>query len=186
MSTGHDVTLALHRFRDGDERALDRVLPLVYDQLRAIARRALNAERSGHTLTPTALVHETYLKLVQLERVTFQDRSHFFAACAREMRRTLIDHARRRDAGKRGGGAEHVPLENAVAAAQERPAELLALDEALDRLEKLSPRQARVVECRFYAGMDVSETAAALGLSSATIKRDWTAARAWLNRELAT
>ncbi len=119
-----------------------------------------------------------------MERVTFADRSHFFGACAREMRRLLIDHARRRAAGKRGAGAEHVPLENAAAAAQERPDDLLALDEALERLAKLSERQARIVECRFYAGMDVPETAQALGISPATVKRDWTAARAWLNREL--
>jgi RNA polymerase sigma factor (TIGR02999 family) len=185
MSPGHDVTLALQRFTEGDAHALDHVLPLVYDQLRGIAQRALRAERPGHTLTPTGLVHETYLKMVQLERVTFRDRSHFFAACAREMRRTLIDHARRRTANKRGAGAEHVPIENAVAAAQQRPDELIALDEALDRLEKLDPRQARVVECRFYAGMDVAETAEALHISPATVKRDWTAARAWLNRELA-
>jgi RNA polymerase sigma factor (TIGR02999 family) len=185
MVPDHDVTLALRKVAEGDHRALDRVLPLVYDQLRAIAGRALRGERAGHTLSPTALVHEAYLKLVQLERVSFQDRAHFFAACAGEMRRVLIDHARRRDAGKRGAGAEHVPLENAVAAAEDRPAELIALDEALSRLAALNERQARVVECRFFAGMDVPETAAALGISAATVKRDWTVARAWLNRELA-
>lgn len=185
MEPEHDVTLALRQVAEGDHHALDRVLPLVYQQLRAIAERALRGERTGHTLSPTALVHEAYLKLVQLERVSFADRAHFFAACAGEMRRVLIDHARRRGAGKRGAGAEHVPLENAVAAAEDRPAELIALDEALSRLAVLSERQARVVECRFFAGMDVTETAAALGISAATVKRDWTVARAWLNRELA-
>jgi len=181
---GSEVTLALQRVTEGDAHALDRVLPLVYEQLRGIAQRALRGERPGHTLTPTALVHEAYLKLVQLERVSWQGRSHFFAACAAEMRRVLIDHARRRSADKRGAGAEHVPLENAFAAAHERPAELLALDDALVRLAELDARQARVVECRFYAGMDVQETAEALGISPATVKRDWVAARAWLNREL--
>jgi RNA polymerase sigma-70 factor (ECF subfamily) len=184
MKTGTEVTQALQRLSQGETDALEHVLPLVYDQLRAVARRALRGERPDHTLTPTALVHEAYLKLVQLEQVTWQGRSHFFAACASEMRRVLIDHARRRTAEKRGAGAEHVPLENAFAAAHERPAELLALDEALVRLAALDPRQARVVECRFYAGMDVDETAEALGTSPATVKRDWTAARAWLNREL--
>lgn len=180
-----DVTQALNATTTGDRRALDRVLPLVYDQLRGIARRELRGERAHHTLSATALVHEAYLKLVRLERVTWQGRAHFFGACATEMRRILISYARKRMADKRGAGTEHVPLENALVAAQTRPAELLALDEALTRLAELNQRQARVVECRFYAGMDVPETAEVLGLSPTTVKRDWTAARAWLNRELA-
>lgn len=183
--TGPDITRALQEFTDGDQDALERVLPAVYDQLRGIARRELRRERTGHTLTPTALVHEAYLKLVKLDRVTWRSRAHFFGACAREMRRILISYARKRKADKRGGGADHVPLENAFVAAQTRPAELLALDEALTRLAALDERQAQVVEYRFYAGMDVNETAEALGISPATVKRDWTAARAWLNRELA-
>lgn len=179
-----DVTQALNRLSAGDSTALDRVLPMVYDQLRGIARRELRRERPDHTLSATALVHETYLKLVQLERVSWQGRAHFFAACANEMRRILISYARMKKADKRGAGAEHVPLDNAFAAATERPAELVALDEALTRLAVLDERQARVVEYRFFAGMDVNETAEALGVSPATVKRDWTAARAWLNREL--
>jgi RNA polymerase sigma factor (TIGR02999 family) len=172
---GSDVTQALNRLSAGDAQALDRVLPMVYDQLRGIAQRELRRERPDHTLSATALVHETYLKLVQLERVSWQGRAHFFAACANEMRRILISYARMKKADKRGAGAEHVPLDNAFAAATERPAELVALDEALTRLAALDERQAKVVECRFFAGMDVNETAEALGIS---------AARAWLNREL--
>jgi RNA polymerase sigma factor (TIGR02999 family) len=150
-----------------------------------MAQRALRAERPDHTLTPTALVHETYLKLVQVERVDWRGRSHFFGACAAEMRRILISYARMRHAKKRGGQrAERVEIENVLVAADQRPAELVALDEALTRLEALDARQARVVECRFFAGMDVEETAMALGVSPATVKRDWTIARAWLNREL--
>ncbi len=180
-----DITQALNATSPGDRQALDHVLPFVYDRLRGIARRELHAERTGHTLSATALVHEAYLKLVRLERITWQGRAHFFAACATEMRRILISYARQKKADKRGAGAKHVSLENALVAAQTRPAELLALDEALTRLAALNQRQARVVECRFYAGMDVEETAEALGLSPSTVKRDWTAARAWLNRELA-
>jgi len=183
-SDAPDVTQALHRLSAGDRDALDRLLPAIYGQLREQAARALRRERPDHTLTPTALVHEAYLKLVRLERVAWQDRAHFFGASANEMRRILVSHARHRRAGKRGGGVEPVTLENALAAAQERPEELVALDEALERLAGLDPRQVRIVECRFFAGMNVEETAEALGLSPATVKRDWTAARAWLNREL--
>lgn len=157
---------------------------MVYDHLRGLARRELRHERPDHTLTPTALVHEAYLKLVQLDRITWRGRAHFFAACAQEMRRILISYARKQKADKRGGTAVAVPLENAVLAAQARPAELVALDEALQRLSALDPRQGRIVECRFFAGMSVEETAEALEISPATVKREWTAARAWLNREL--
>jgi RNA polymerase sigma factor (TIGR02999 family) len=183
--TGPDITRALQDQAGGDQTALDRVLPSIYEELRAIARRELRRERMGHTLTPTALVHEAYLKLVRLERITWESRAHFFGACAQEMRRILISYARRKAAGRRGGGAEHVPIENACVAAMTRPEGLLALDEALTRLAALDARQARVVECRFFAGMDVEETASVLEISPATVKRDWTAARAWLNRELA-
>jgi RNA polymerase sigma factor (TIGR02999 family) len=181
---GSDVTQALIAHSQGDRPALERVLPLVYDQLRGLARRELRRERPDHTLTPTALVHEAYLKLVQLDRVSWQGRAHFFAACAGEMRRILISYARTKKAEKRGGGAEHVPIDNVVVAAETPPGDLVALDDALSRLERLSERQARIVECRFFAGMGVEETAEALGISPATVKRGWTAARAWLNREL--
>lgn len=184
MDTPPDITQALNATAAGDRRSLDEALPLVYEQMRLIARRALSGERADHSLTPTALVHEAYLKLARLERVTWGGRAHFFAACAKEMRRVLIGHARGRRAVKRGAGAEHTELDNALVAAQERPELLVSLDEALLRLEQLNPRQARVVECRFFAGMDVPETAEVLGVSPATVKRDWVVARAWLNREL--
>jgi RNA polymerase sigma factor (TIGR02999 family) len=179
-----DVTQALLALSAGDRAALDGLLPVIYGRLREQANRALRRERPDHTLSPTALVHEAYLKLVRLERVVWQDRAHFFGACANEMRRILVDHARQRRADKRGAGAEHVSLENALEAAQARPAELVALDEALERLRELDERQVRIVECRFFAGMSVEETAEALDISPATVKRDWTLARAWLNREL--
>jgi RNA polymerase sigma factor (TIGR02999 family) len=179
-----DITRALQEYSEGGGSALDRVLPSIYEELRAVAKRELRHERPDHTLTPTGLVHEAYLKLVRLEHITWESRVHFFGACAQEMRRILISYARKRQADRRGAGAEHVALENACVAAMTRPAELLALDEALDRLAALDPRQARVVECRFFAGMDVDETAVVVGISPATVKRDWVAARAWLNREL--
>jgi RNA polymerase sigma factor (TIGR02999 family) len=187
MPSASDVTQALLDLSGGDRSALDRLLPLVYDHLREIAHRALRGERLDHTLTPTALVHEAYLKLVQLDRISWRGRAHFFGASAGIMRRILIGYARMRHAEKRGGqeGAA-VPLESVVLAAQTRPGDLVALDEALSRLERLSERQARIVECRFFAGMGVEETAAALEVSPATVKREWTAARAWLNRELAS
>lgn len=184
MSHDPDVTRALRAVSAGDQAALNALLPVIYDQLRAQAKRALRGERPDHTLTPTALVHEAYLKLVRLDRVEWRDRAHFFGACANEMRRILVSYARQRKADKRGAGAQHVPLENAALAAHSRPAELVALDEALERLREIDERQVRVVECRFFAGMSVEETAEALSLSPATVKRDWTAARAWLNREL--
>lgn len=180
-----DVTQALIAMSKGDREAMDRLLPMVYDQLRVVADRQLRGERVGHTLTPTALVHEAYLKLVQLDRVSWQGRAHFFGACAQSMRRILISYARMKKAEKRGAGSDHVPIDDVVVAARERPADLLALDDALTRLEQMSERQARIVECRFFSGMNVEETAAALGISPATVKRDWTAARAWLNQELA-
>ena len=184
MDPESDVTQALLQLSAGDRAALDGLLPAIYERLREQAHRALRGERPDHTLTPTALVHEAYLKLVRLERVVWQDRAHFFGACANEMRRILVSHARQRRAEKRGAGAEHVSLENAFEAAHARPGELVALDEALERLRVIDERQVRIVECRFFAGMSVEDTAEALGISPATVKRDWTAARAWLNREL--
>ncbi len=181
-----DITRALEQLSEGDQTAMAHLLPQVYAQLRAIARRELARERPDHTLTPTALVHEAYLKLVQLDRMDWRGRAHFFGACAQSMRRLLISHARRRNAGKRGGAARDITIDNAVVAMETRPAELISLDEALTRLEALSERQARIVECRFFVGMGIEETAEALGISPATVKREWTSARAWLNRELRT
>ena len=179
-----DVTRALVALSAGDSAAMDRLLPLVYDHLRRVAERELRRERVGHTLSPTALVHEAYLKLVQLDRITWEGRAHFFGAAASAMRRILISYARMHKAEKRGSGAERVPIEDVVVAARDRPADLLALDEALTRLAAAHPRQAQVVELRFFAGMEIEAVADALGVSAPTVKRDWTAARAFLNREL--
>lgn len=185
MTPDSDVTQALLDLSGGDHAALDRMLPVIYDHLHRIAERELRRERGDHTLSPTDLVHEAYLKLVQLDRISWQGRNHFFGACAQVMRRILISYARMKRAGKRGGAeAEMVTLENAIVAATERPDDLIALDEALARLASFSERQARVIECRFFGGMDVDQTADALGISPATVKRDWVTARAWLNREL--
>lgn len=184
MSPSSAVTQALVALSDGDRSALDRLLPMVYADLRGMAERELRRERPGHTLTPTALVHEAYLKLVQLDRINWRGRAHFFGACAQAMRRILISYARIKTTDKRGAGSEHVPIDDVMVAAQTRPGDLVALDEALTKLEMMSERQARIVECRFFAGMGVEETAEALGISPATVKREWTAARAWLNKEL--
>ncbi len=179
-----NITQALVDLSAGDKEALDRLLPMVYDHMRGIANRELRQEREGHTLSPTALVHEAYMKLAQLDRINWQGRAHFFGACAKSMRRILISYARMKKADKRGAGAEHVPIESAMIAARTRPSDLIALDDALAKLEEQSERQAKVVECRFYGGMGVAETAAALLISPATVKRDWIMARAFLNREL--
>jgi RNA polymerase sigma factor (TIGR02999 family) len=160
-------------------------MPRVYDELRRIARSRLRRERPGHTLATTELVHEAFLKLVPVQRVNWRDRAHFFAIASRAMRNVLIDHAVRKRAAKRGGGAHVVSLD-AVDAASEQPLdELIELSEALGRLEALDARQARVVECRFFGGLSLDETAEALAISAATVSRDWTFARAWLHSELA-
>lgn len=184
MTEKSDVTRLLSEMAGGDADAVDRLLPLVYGQLRELARRELQKERDGHTLTATAVVHEAYLRLAELDSITWEGRAHFFGAAAVAMRRVLISYARARNAQKRGSGVVPVSLDDVVVAARERPAQVLALDEALTRLAELNPRQARVVECRFFAGMSIDETAEAVGVSNATVRRDWTMARAWLNREL--
>jgi RNA polymerase sigma-70 factor (ECF subfamily) len=163
---------------------LDDVFPAIYDELRRVAHRHLRGERSGHTLGTTALVHEAYLELLKLDQIRWHGRAYVLAAASRAMRRILIDYAVARRAKKRGGGASPVPLDDALAMAVSRGDELLALDEALERLTLVNERYGRVVECRFFGGMSVEDTAEALGTSAATVKRDWTLARAWLNREL--
>lgn len=183
MPAEGEVTRLLAAVNQGDHEALNGVVALVYAELRRMARRQLAGERPGHTLDTGALVHESYLRLIGLERIEWRDRQHFLAIAARTMRRVLINHAVRRRAQKRGGAPTAVPLDDDIPI-EERGDDLLALDEALRRLEQLDPRQCRIVECRFFGGMSVEETAIALGLSPATVKRDWTAARAWLNREL--
>jgi len=183
MSEPRDVTLLLTALSGGDRSVLDRLMPAVYEQLRSLARRELRREGQGHTLSTTALVHEAYLRLARAERLTWRDRAHFFGICAQAMRRVLVDHARRRSAAKRGTTVSHLPIEDVVAVAQARPDDLLWVDEALGRLEALNPRQSKVVEYRVFGGMGVEDTAAAMGVSPATVKRDWTFARAWLTRE---
>lgn len=165
--------------------AADRLYHLVYDELRGVAARRMALERDDHTLTPTALVHEAYVRLVDQDGVEWQGRAHFFAIAARMMRRILVDHARRHQAERRGGGSVHVTLSEASGVEEERIHDLLALHEALERLASLDERQASVVELRFFGGLDVEETAAALDVSPSTVKRDWAFAQAWLQAELA-
>ena len=183
--TSADLTRLLVRWSEGEAEALEALLPLVYDQLRRIAARELRRERSGHTLAPTALVHELYLRLIDQRRATWQNRAHFFALSAQLMRRVLVDHARTRDAEKRGGSATHITLSD-VAAAGEQPGivDVLAVDDALQRLAQHDPEQVRIVELRFFAGLSVEETAHVLQRSPRTIKREWRLAKAWLHREL--
>lgn len=163
---------------------LDEIFPVVYEELRRVAHRHLHGERTGHTLVTTALVHEAYLEMAKLDQVRWPGRAYVLAAASRAMRRVLIDYAVSRRAQKRGGGAVPETLDDAVAMAVSRSDQLVALDEALGRLGALNERYARVVECRFFGGLSVEETAEALDISPATVKRDWTMARAWLNREL--
>jgi len=184
--TEADVTLLLRQLAQGRAEALEHLIPIVYDELRRISHRHLQGEREGHTLSTTALVHETYVRLVDIEAVDWRDRAHFFAMAARLMRRILIDHARTRTRQKRGGDRIRVPLSQALDVSFERAEKLLVLDEALDRLEARNERQSRVVHCRFFGGLSVEETAEVLGISIATVKRDWSFSRAWLAHELAT
>ena len=182
------ITDLLHAHAAGDAGALEQLLPRVYGELRRIARVRLRRERSAHTLAATDLVHEAYLKLLPVERVDWRSRAHFFAIASRAMRNVLVDHAVRRGAAKRGAGATLLAIEDAGAdAGREQPLEdLIALSEALGRLEQLDARQAQVVECRFFGGLSLEETAEALHTSAATVSRDWTFARAWLHNELTT
>lgn len=186
MADADQVTRLLEEFAAGRRQALDEVIPLVYDELRRIAHAHLARERSGHTLDTTALMHEAYMRLVRLDRIGWQGRIHFLAMASRTMRRVLIDYAKGRAREKRGGGfALTLPPDIAATTAPGSMDDLLALDEALRRLEEVSPRQVRLVECRFFGGLSLEETAEALGVSLATVKRDWLLCRAWLNRALA-
>ncbi len=185
----HTVTRLLQEWRAGDAAALERLMPLVYKELHAIAARYLARERSDHTLQSTALVHEAFLKLVDQRQVDWRCRAHFFGLSARLMRRILVDHARRATRAKRGSGKAKVSLEDVGSVARARtadPVEVLTLDRALGELEAIDGRQARVVELRFYGGLTLEETAEALELSPATVKREWAMARAWLYRQVAS
>ena len=180
----HEVTRLLQAWRAGDEAALEQLVPLVYDQLHRLARRYMAAEQSGHTLQTTALVHEVYLRLVDAKNVNWQNRAHFYAICARLMRRILIDFARSRNYQKRGGDFAHIQLEEAATVSAVVGSELLAVDAALKQLAAVDTRKSEVVEMRFFGGLRVEEIAAALEVSSETVMRDWKLAKAWLLREL--
>jgi RNA polymerase sigma factor (TIGR02999 family) len=184
MSDATDITVLLRAVASGDATALEQLLPQVYSELRRLARSKLRNEQPGHTLTPTDLVHEAYLKLVPIRNVEWQSRAHFFAIASRAMRHVLIDHAERRSAVKRGGGQALLTLSDDGSATATSLDDLIALGDALSRLERVDARQARVVECRFFGGLSLDETAEALNISAATVSRDWTFARAWLHREL--
>jgi RNA polymerase sigma factor (TIGR02999 family) len=179
-----EVTQLLRAWGNGDEQSLERLIPVVYDQLRRMAARQMRNENPGGTLQPTALVNEAYLKLVAIEQATWQDRAHFFAVSAQMMRRILIDRARARRADKRGGGAVRVELNESVDGVADRSSDLIVLDEALETLATFDPRKARVVEMKFFGGLSVEETAAVLKTSPRTVMRDWNLARAWLMREM--
>lgn len=180
-----DVTQLLLDWSRGDRTALNRLMPLVYEELRRLADRSLRHERSGHTLQGTALVHEAYLKLVDQRQVRWQDRAHFFAVSAQLMRRILVDHARRHGAVKRGSDKPRIALQEVdTPAASTSLVDWLALDRALDRLAKLDERQVRIVELRFFGGLTIEETAEVLRISPATVKNEWSLARGWLYREL--
>ena len=182
-SASADVTQLLRAWREGDQSALDRLTPVVYQDLRRLARRHLLAERAGHSLQPTALVHEAYMRLVDYRRMQWQDRVHFFAICAQLMRRILVEHARRHNQ-KRGGTIRHVSLEHAPEVGSAASKDVLALDEALSELARMDPRKAQVVELRYFGGLSVPETAEALSISVPTVLRDWSSAKAWLYREM--
>jgi RNA polymerase sigma factor (TIGR02999 family) len=179
-----EVTRLLQAWGQGDEAALQKLVPLVYDQLHGAARRYMAGERPGRTLQTTALIHETYLRLVNVRQVKWQNRAHFFAICAQLMRRILVDFARSRGYQKRGGDAQRVDLDEALMLSSEPEANLVALDEALGRLAELDQRKSRVVELRFFGGLSVKETAEVMQVSGDTVMRDWKMAKVWLLREL--
>jgi len=188
-SRAQNVTELLLSWGQGDTAALDRLVPLLYDDLRRVARGHLRRERPGHSLQATALVHEVFLRLVDVDRMTLKSRAHFFALSARLMRQILVDHARRQRASKRGGSATVISLNEASGAAaptSTSSVDVLALDEALDALSSLDVRQCRVVELRFFAGLNIPEAADALGVSTATVEREWAMAKAWLHQRLST
>lgn len=179
-----EISRLLRAWGEGDQAALNQLTPLVYAELHRIAHRYMRRQPAGQTLQTTALVNEAYLRLENVEGVRWQDRTHFFAVSAQMMRRILVDSARAHLADKRGGGWPHVCLDEFVDASAQSGEDLIALDDALNALEKMDPRKARVVELRFFAGLSVEETAEALNISAPSVKRDWKLAKAWLNREL--
>ena len=183
-SSSPNVTQLLHAWSHGDERALEQLMPLVYQELYRLAKHYMARERPGQTLQVTALVNEAYLRLIDWKNVRWQNRAHFFGVSAQLMRRILVDFARSRHYAKRGGEAQHVSLEEAAVVSQERDADLVALDDALNALAAIDPPQSQVVELRFFGGLSVEETAEVLKISPRTVMREWSLARAWLYREL--
>jgi RNA polymerase sigma factor (TIGR02999 family) len=184
LSPAADVTRLLHAWRAGEDGALDRLMPLVYDELRRVAHARMRAQSPGHSLQTTALVHEAYLRLVDAREHDWQNRTHFFALCAQAMRQILVDIARAKGAAKRGGGAPRVPFEDWIAPSPAPDVDLLALDEALTQLASEDPRQGQVVELRYFGGLSVEETAEVLKVSPQTVMRDWNMAKLWLVRAL--
>jgi RNA polymerase sigma factor (TIGR02999 family) len=182
--SSQNITRLLLDWRNGDQSALDRLMPLVYEELRRMANHYMRNERRGHTLQTSALVNEAYLRLVDHENIEWRNRAHFFGVAAQAMRRILVDHARTRNYQKRGGGAQQVSLDEAMTLAGDRAAELIALDDALRELAKMDERKSRVVELRYFGGLSLEETAEALGVSIPTVTRDWNTAKAWLMREI--
>ncbi len=180
----HDITALLHAWSDGDSQALDQLTPLVYDELHRIAAIQFSREAADHTLQPTAIVHELFLSLIDRRRVHWQDRSHFYGFAAQQMRRILVSHARKQKADKRGGGAAVFSLEEVLSPVAMTPEEVLRVDEALATLERFNPEGCRIVEMRFFGGLSRQEIADVLGVSPSTVRDKWTAARAWLHREL--
>jgi len=181
----HDVTVLLREWSGGNQQALTDLLPIIYDELRRVAHQYLHREHTDQTLQTTALVHEAYLKLIDQRSVNWQNRAHFFAIAAQAMRRILIDNARRRTAGKRGKG-EKISLEDVATVSTQKHQSLLALDEALHELEKIDPQQSQIIELRYFGGLTIEETATAMDISPATVKREWAMARAWLYKALTT
>ena len=180
----HEITQLLAEWSDGNQTALDKLYPLVYDELHRMARRYMKREQKGHTLQTTALINEAYVRLVDQKHVHWANRAHFFAISAQIMRRILIDHARRHAYAKRGGGAEKISLDETAIVAKERAPDLLVLDEALNRLAEIDPRRGQVVELRYFGGLNNEEIAGVLKISENTVTRDWNMARAWLYQEL--
>ena len=180
----HDVTQLLVAWSEGDQAAFERLVPLVYGELRRVAHRRMRDERRGHVLQTTALINEAYLRLIDINRVRWQNRAHFYAVSAQVMRRILVDAARERDAQKRGGAASHIAFDEAAVLAPERGADLVALDAALQALEAVDARKSQVVELRYFGGLSVEETSEVLGVSVETVARDWRIAKLWLLREL--
>ncbi len=185
-SPGDNVTVLLAQLREGNREAADQLIPLVYNELRRMAAACLQRERPGHTLQATALVHEAYMRLAGgQQQGQWQNRAHFFAIAAHAMRQVLLDHARRRHADKRGGAsARKVEIDAELFIDEDKLEDVIAIDEALERLEKIDPRQSQLVELRFFAGLDVEQAAEVMGVSPTTIKREWRSARAWLHGEL--